>query len=235
MQPDQRLLRDAESSFGHVFADRALLIEALTHPSYTAENPDSAGNNQRLEFLGDAVIQLVISTELFRLFPEEREGVLSKRRSQLTRGECLAQLARERSLDRYILVSSGERSSDGHLRMAALEDALEAIAGAVYRDSDFAVATRVILGWYGDIAQRLAALPVGDNPKGRLQELFQPEFGNDALAYEVTSVEGPPHQRRFVAEVRLNGERIGSGSGTSKREAEEEAARAALQDRQGTG
>jgi ribonuclease III len=221
--------RDAfQLRLGHRFARASLLDEALTHPSFLQDEP-AAATNQRLEFLGDAVIQLVLTDALFHRYPDEREGRLSRRRSALTSGPFLASLARDLGLPVHLRVGAGEESTGGRERPAALEDALEAIAGAIYCDAGLEAARGVILGWYGDLDARLAALERGDNPKGRLQELIQPRHGNDALRYEVVVTEGEDHARSFEVVVRLHDQVLGRGRGTSKKLAEEAAAREALE------
>ncbi len=217
-----------QQRLGYTFRDAALLERALTHPSLLPERPDAAESNQRLEFLGDAVLQLFLTEELYSGYPEEREGLLSKRRASLANRSFLALLAREIGLDQCLLLGAGEEASGGREKDSALGDAFEALLGAVHTDSDYATARRVIQTIYGPLEYRLAGHLESDNPKGRLQEHIQPKLGNNALTYEVLSTEGPPHERNYLVEVRLNGQAIGSGRGTSKKAAEEAAAREAL-------
>lgn len=217
-----------QERLGHAFANPRLLEEALTHPSLRQDRPEPPESNQRLEFLGDAVLQLILSEALFELFPGEREGGLSRRRAALGRGAFLARLAREIGLDGCIRLGAGEEASGGRGRDSALEDAFEALVGAVFLDSDFATVRRIVRGIYGDLPNRLAEVEGAENPKGRLQELIQPVHGNQALRYEVVSAEGADHARAYLVRVLLNGEPIGQGRGPSKKLAEEEAARAGL-------
>jgi len=217
-----------ESRLDHVFRDRSLLERALTHPSIRADRPGQAECNQRLEFLGDAVLQLVLTLELFRLFPADREGVLSKRRAALANGAFLAGLAREIGLDAALRLGQGEETAGGRQRTSALEDAFEALVGAVFLDSHLDEARRVLLGIYGPLGSRIAAVEQFDNPKGRLQELIQPGYGNHALRYEVIQTRGEDHAREFEVAVYLLERHLGSGSGSSKKTAEEAAARVAL-------
>lgn len=216
-----------QQGIGYVFRDLRLLERALTHPSVQQEDP-GLENNQRLEFLGDAVLQLAISEKLHALFPEEREGQLTRRRATLTRGEFLAGLARRLGVHGVLRVSGPERSTGGHERPAALEDATEALVAAVYLDSDWDTARRVVLAWFGDLGASLERYETGMNPKGQLQELVQPDHGNSAIVYRVLKTEGPPHDRRFEVEVLLHERALGVGAGSSKKEAEEAAAREAL-------
>ncbi len=217
-----------QQRLGYQFRDPALLRSALTHPSFLQDQPGAGPGNQRLEFLGDSVLQLVLSEALFQLYPEEREGALSKRRATLTKGRFLSQLARDLGLDAALRLSQSEEQTGGRQRASILEDAFEALAGAVYLDSDFATVRRVVLAWYGSLPARLAALLGEDNPKGRLQELVQPVHGNRALRYEVTQAAGAPHEREYEVTVYLHDRLLGSGRGSSKKLAEEAAARAAL-------
>jgi ribonuclease-3 len=213
---------------GYTFRDPGLLLCALTHPSYLQDRPKAGPSNQRLEFLGDSVLQLVLSEALFELYPEEREGLLSKRRSILAKGRFLCILARELGLDGVLRLGLSEEQTGGRQRASNLEDALEAVVGAIYLDSDFATVRPVVLGWYGSVPDRLSALLGEDNPKGRLQELVQPVHGNGALRYEIAHTEGAPHEREYEVNVYLNDTLLGSGRGSSKKLAEEAAARAAL-------
>jgi ribonuclease-3 len=210
------------------FRDSALLERAVTHPSFLPEHPEVAESNQRLEFLGDAVLQILLAEELFRLFPHDREGLLSKRRALLVNGTFLAQLAREIGLDACLRLGASEEATAGRTRASSLGDAFEALAGGIYLDSDLATARRIVLSVYGDLSARLAATEEADNPKGRLQELVQPVHGNDALRYEVTRADGQDHVREYEVAVFLLGRPLGTGRGSSKKLAEEAAARVAL-------
>lgn len=217
-----------QARLGHEFKDAPLLELAVTHPSFLPEHPDAGASNQRLEFLGDAVLQLVLTEELFRLFPDDREGPLSRRRASLAKGLSLVILARELGLDASLRLGSSEESTGGRTRASTLEDAFEAIVGALYLDSDLATTRRVVLALYGPLPERLAATEGEDNPKGRLQEIVQPLHGNHALRYEVTGTEGEDHAREYLVAVFLNGRELGRGRGPSKKMAEEAAAREGL-------
>jgi ribonuclease-3 len=219
-----------QGRIGYVFRDPALLERALTHASWLQDNPASPGNNQRLEFLGDSVLQLVLTEALFALFPEGREGDLTKRRAILGKGEFLAGLAREIGLDATLRLGANEEATGGRGRDAALEDAFEALVGAVDLDGGLDGARAVVLRIYGDLAGRLALLEGRANPKGRLQEIVQPLHGNQAIRYEVISTDGADHSREYEVAVLLLDRRIGQGRGSSKKLAEEDAARAALKE-----
>ena len=220
-------LASLQPRLGYAFRDATLLERAVTHSSFLPEHP-GVESNQRLEFLGDAVLQLVLTDALFQLYPAEREGQLSKRRAALANGPFLAQLARELGLDACLRLGTSEESTGGRTRAAALEDAFEALIGAVYLDSDLPTARRVALGLYGDLPARLAASEAAGNPKGRLQELVQPLHGNNALRYEVIRTEGEDHARHYEVTVFLLDRPLGTGRGPSKKLAEEAAALAAL-------
>jgi ribonuclease-3 len=217
-----------EARLDHAFRDRSLLERALTHPSLLPERPGLTESNQRLEFLGDAVLQLVLTEALFGLYPAEREGILSKHRAALANGSFLARLAREIGLDLALQLGSSEEATGGRARPSALEDAFEAMVGAVYLDADLAEARRVVSRIYGSYEERLTAIGDSENPKGRLQELMQPLHGNHALRYEVVRTEGEDHARSYEVSVYLLERPIGNGRGTSKKSAEEAAARDAL-------
>jgi ribonuclease-3 len=221
-------LAQLQERIGHTFRDRSLLVTAVTHLSYLADHPTAGESNQRLEFLGDAVLQILIAEALFDLFPHEREGVLSKRRASLVNGAFLAQLAREIELDRCLLLGASEESTGGRARASSLGDAFEALVGAVYRDSDIDRVRRVVFELYGPLEQRLASVEDIENPKGRLQELVQPLHGNNAVRYEVTAASGEDHAREYEVAVYIVERLYGLGRGTSKKLAEESAARAAL-------
>ncbi|HEY4990332.1 MAG TPA: ribonuclease III, partial [Opitutaceae bacterium] len=217
-----------QARIGHRFRDPALLEQALTHASWLQDNPSSAGNNQRLEFLGDSVLQLILTEALFAQFPLAREGELTTRRSVLGKGAFLSRLAREVGLEHCLRLGANEESTGGRDRDAALEDAFEAMIGAVNIDGGLEEARRSVLKIYGDLAARLSALEGHANPKGRLQEIVQPTHGNDALRYDVLATQGADHERTYEVAVFLLDRRVGSGKGSSKTIAEEEAARAAL-------
>lgn len=221
-------LDQLQTRIGHTFRDAALLERAITHPSFLPEHPETAESNQRLEFLGDAVLQLVLTEALFQLFPADREGVLSKCRAALANGTFLAQLAREIGLDGCLRLGTSEESSGGRDRASSLEDSFEALVGAIYLDADLDTVRRVILALYGPLPERLASSSEVENPKGRLQELVQPIHGNNALRYEVVRTEGEDHAREYEVAVYLFERALGTGRGSSKKLAEEAAARVAL-------
>lgn len=218
-----------EDRLGYRFRNQSLLIEALTHGSYLQDVPDAGPNNQRLEFFGDSVLNYVITEAIFREFPDEREGVLSSRRSVMLRGSHLAALAQRLGLDAHVRMGKSDDALGGRQRASILEDVFEAVVGAVYLDSDIETVKRLVLQWYGPLAAQILDLETADNPKGRLQELVQPAHGNTALRYEVVSTSGPRHALAYEVTVHLHDQKLGTGHGSSKKIAEEAAARAALE------
>jgi len=216
-----------EARLEYKFEDRDLLLTALTHPSCSLQASQS--HNQRLEFLGDAVLGMVVAEALFEAFPEEREGVLTRQRSRLVNGEQLSTLAREIELGTYLLMSEAEEANSGRERPSILEDAFEALVGALYLDGGLPCVRRVVMQLLGSLPERLAVAKEAYNPKGRLQEHLQPTLGNEAIEYRLKEASGPDHRKHFTVEVYIDGTCHGTGSGESKKLAEEEAAKEALQ------
>lgn len=225
---DPATLSGLQDRLGHHFRRQELLLEALTHASYLQDHPEAGAHNQRLEFLGDSVLQLVLTDALYHDLPLEREGGLSRRRAWLTRGEFLSKLSADLGVQVALRLSASEEGAGGRARASILEDALEAVIGAIYLDSDLPTTRTAVLAWYGPLAARLAALDDAENPKGRLQELAQPEHGNGAIRYETVGSTGPRHARQFEVAVFLHDRLLGHGHGSSKKSAEEAAARVAL-------
>jgi ribonuclease III len=220
-------LDSLEEGLGYHFRNRDLLERALTHPSY-CQAGGKGDHNQRLEFLGDAVLGLVLAEELYARLPSKREGVLTRNRSALAKGAHLSALARDLGLAPHLRLSEAEARNAGRQRDSILEDALEATIGAIYLDAGFDTARAVVGRWLGDLQERLGELLGAHNPKGRLQELIQPQHGNGAIVYHVIEESGPDHAKEFEVEVRILGVAHGTGRGSSKKEAEEFAAQAAL-------
>ena len=210
------------------FRNRALLECAMTHSSFAVE-PPTTENNQRLEFLGDAVLQILMAETLFQLFPADREGLLSKRRSLLVNQNFLSRLAQAIGIDGALRLGKSEEKTGGRERTSVLGDAFEAMVGAVYLDSDLAQTRAVVMPLFGDLTAHIALTEHADNPKGRLQELVQPEHGNHALRYELTGTTGEDHARIFDVAVYLHDRLLGRGRGTPRRVAEEAAARIAVE------
>lgn len=220
-------LASLQARLGHEFRQPFLLQNAVTHSSYSTDNPGTE-NNQRLEFLGDAILQILIAEALYSAYPEAREGLLTKRRALLVNRDFLAGLAQEIGADTCMRFGKSEAQNGGREKPSALSDAFEAIVAALYLDSDFPTVRRIVLATYGDIAVRLSTIEDGANPKGKLQELIHPVHGNAALRYETTNTGGPAHACAYTSTVFLLDRKLGAGEGTSKKQAEEAAARVAL-------
>lgn len=220
-------LAELQNRLGHSFRDESLLRLALTHPSVAHEAGTALRHNQRLEFLGDSVLELVLSTELFAKFPEADEGQLTKCRAKLANATSLAAHGRSLSLGAHLLLSRGEENTGGRERSSTLADAFEAVLGAVYLDGGLDAARAFILREFATDLSGLE-LPTGiENPKGELQELLQAK-SPAAPVYELISTEGPDHSRNFICAVLHDGVELARGSGKSKKAAESDAALAAL-------
>lgn len=206
----------------HEFSDPALLAEALTHRSH------SSRNNERLEFLGDAVLNVVIASELYHVRPDDNEGSLSRLRSRVVRGETLARVARRIGLGDHLQMGEGELKSGGYLRDSVLADALEAVLGAVYLDAGFEAASRVIRAAFGDVVQSLPDAEALKDAKTRLQEWLQAR-SRPLPVYTLVREEGAEHAKHFHVACRLEDTGFeAQASGTSRRKAEQEAAAAVL-------
>jgi len=216
-----------EELLGYRFRDEKLLQLALTHPSFSHEAPGAVAHNQRLEFLGDAVLGLILTRELFEKFPHLGEGPLTKARAQMVNRRTLAEQARRFNLGASLMMSRGEELSGGRNRSSALADAFEAVVGAIFLDGGYDVAAEFILRSFRDAFGQLTEVPNLDNPKGELQELLQ-AASTEAPQYEVTASSGPDHDRLFQCAVYHRGVELGRGQGKSKKEAEGQAALAAL-------
>ena len=216
-----------QEQLGYTFRDESLLRLALTHPSVAHESPGSTQHNQRLEFLGDAVLGLVLTRELYDRFPALGEGPLTKARAQLVNRRTLAAEARRLGLGDSLIVSRGEEASGGRQRQSALADAYEALLGAIFVDGGYDAAREFILRSLGGMFGALTEIPNLDNPKGELQEFLQ-ATSPDAPQYEMTYASGPDHDREFECAVFHGGIELGRGRGKSKKEAESQAALRAL-------
>jgi len=217
-----------EERIEYKFRNSLLLAEALTHPSLGHEAQCYHFDYQRLEFLGDAVLQLIITEYLFSHFQAEAEGQLTKLRSRLVSRDALRTHAAALDLGRYILMGRGEETSGGRERTSTLADAFEALIGALYLDGGLEVAKNFILTQTRADLAKLAEEPVDFNPKGDLQELLQ-SISPRSPVYELVSQSGPEHEKTFVSEVVWEGIVLGQGTGRSKKQAETAAALEALQ------
>ena len=213
---------------GHAFARPERLAAALTHRSYSAEagQPELA-ESQRLEFLGDAVLGAIAAEWLVERRPDWREGPLTKVRSRLTNAGALARVARRLDLGRFLLLGRGEAREGGRDRDSLLADALEAVLGALWIDGGAAAVRKVFAAWFADEIEVALAAGSDNNPKGDLQERLQRE-GREPPRYEVVEESGPSHELLFRVEVFRGTESLGKGEGSTKRQAEMNAARQAL-------
>jgi ribonuclease-3 len=229
---DMETLREGlEERIGYRFRDTERLLEAVTHKSFSNEQPlePHPPFNERLEFLGDAVLELVVSDYLFRNYPLLPEGRLTRIRAELVNEHSLAALARRLDLGRWLLLGKGEELSGGRDKESLLADFAEALIGAVFADGGMEKATELVLGMLGEAIPETAARQEGVDFKTRLQEYVQAQ-GGDAPEYLLTGVEGPDHRKVFTCEVHCAGVVRGMGQGRTKKKAEQEAARQALRD-----
>lgn len=216
-------LAGLERRLGYAFKDRKILREALTHPGVVGASKKKVRSNQRLEFLGDAVLQSVISDAIFRKFDSLGEGRLTKIRTVLTRGSFLAELSWSLHIPSYLALPPG--AEEIRFRASAAEDALEAVVGAVYVDAGFESARSVVLGWYGKKLDEVPGLADRQNPKGTLQELAAKR--GESVEYVLLSQSGPDHRKVFEMEVRVASKPYARASAGSKKAAEIKAAASA--------
>ena len=223
-------LEEIVKNSGHEFKDKRLLRLALTHASYASEDQSGTSEwNERLEFLGDAVLQLVISERLYKEMPNVQEGELTRARSLLVDEPANARNATEIGLTKALLLGKGENLSGGRARQSIQGDLFEAFLGAVYLDGGLQEAKSVVDRIYPDIATVLEKAEADDNPKGVLQHFSQTEF-HGAPKYETLSSEGPCHAPHFVCQVTLPDGFACQGDGSTKKAAEQAAARKALKE-----
>jgi ribonuclease III len=217
---------------GRQFANPELLARAMAHRSWCAETL-GVESNERLEFLGDAVLGLVVTDHVFLAYPDLPEGQLAQVRAAVVNAGALAEVADQLGLGEHLLLGKGEDASGGREKPSILADALEAVIGAVYLDAGWDGAARVVLGLLGVRIAAAAAGPGGQDYKTRLQELSARSF-EDVPSYLVVD-EGPDHAKRFFATVVIGGRPRGRGEGRSKKQAEQAAARCAWEDLRATG
>ncbi|MGD7653425.1 MAG: ribonuclease III [Verrucomicrobiales bacterium] len=223
-------MQPLESRINYKFRNSFLLAEALTHPSLAYESQKPHFDNQRLEFLGDAVLQLVVTEKLFKMFPDFTEGRLTKLRSRVVSRRALARFAMVIHLGDYVLLGKGEEATGGRRRLSTLADAFEALIGAVYLDSGPDEARRLVLDLFESEIGNMVSSPEERNPKGELQELLQ-AIQPQAPIYRIVGESGPDHRRVFQAEVSWRKLILATGKGKSKKEAEARAAAEALRNR----
>jgi ribonuclease-3 len=219
----ERLQRDIPYRFAQV----KLLREAMRHSSYTNEGQSGAPHNERLEFLGDAVLELCVSDELFRRFPEAREGELTAMRSRLVNQEALAGIARKIGIEECIALGRGEELQGGRNRDSLLSDAFEALLGAVYLDGGFAAAQEVARGLLADRRLSCGGRGKDKDGKSRLQEMTQ-RFFKERPVYHLVGSSGPEHDKLFTVRLELPDKTVFSAAGSSVKRAEQAAALTAL-------
>jgi ribonuclease-3 len=221
-------IQKLERILNYSFKRPELLLEALTHPSISHEHRDRPNHhNQRLEFLGDAVLQVVLTERLYKLYPNLPEGKLTQLRARMANRHTLWRRARAIELGRFMLLGKGEEASGGRERLSNLADGYEALLGAIYLDSGIRAVRKFILTQFAEEFANLEETPHAANPKGLLQELLQAASQSNPV-YRVVREEGPDHIKRFESIVEWQGREIGRGHGSSKKEAEIAAALAAL-------
>lgn len=232
---EHRELSEFEADLGYEFEDTGLLRRALTHRSFANEHPEISDDNQRLEFLGDAVLGVIVAEALFRHHREAPEGTLSRRLSELVCEEALVERAGELQLGDYLLLGRGEEMTGGRDKEALLADAYEAVLGAVYLDAGHDRVRELILAHFGDSVERLT--DGEDRAESRsprdYKSLLQRQVQSRRPirpSYEIVETSGPPHDREFVAEALVESTVVGRGEGASKQDAEQAAAARAVAD-----
>ncbi len=212
-----------QRALGHQFGDQQLLSIALTHCSAVGQN------NERLEFLGDSILNHIIAEALYQRFPSATEGEMSRMRASLVKGDTLAEVARELQLGEDLRLGIGERKSGGSRRSSILADTLEAVVGAILLDSDVAQCRRCVLAWFSPRLQQLSFGAADKDPKTRLQEYLQGR-NNPLPRYDLLKVEGDDHEQQFHVACRLSKPHlVVEGTGASRRKAEQNAATSALE------
>jgi len=220
-------MTELEQKIGYRFRDQSLLQMALTHSSYANETRQGeCQHNERLEFLGDSVLGFTVAKYLYKHYPDMPEGKMTKQRAELVCEQSLVRIADKLGIGEHLCLGRGEELGGGRQRPSILADAVEAIFAAVLLDSDIDQAEEIVLGLLGESLNLDQSASVQDN-KTALQELVQQKSGQ-TLSYHLLSATGPDHQKLFEAEVRLNDEPVGVGTGRSKKEAEQVAAAVAL-------
>lgn len=221
-------LNALEKNIGYEFKDADLLKEALTHRSYLNENPKwKLSHNERQEFLGDAVLELAVTDELFKRFPDYEEGTMTTYRAALVNYVMLAEIAKEFGLEKFVLLSKGESKDVGKARDVILANAIEALIGAIYLDGGYKVAAKFVNAFVMEHLAGVIKSGVYKDPKSALQEKIQ-ETERVTPNYKVLSETGPDHAKVFEVGVYIGSKLIAKGKGSSKHEAEADAARAAL-------
>lgn len=208
------------------FNNKTLLAEALTHSSFINQNK-SMRHNERLEFLGDSILQLTISEYLYKNYEDKFEGELTRTRALIVCENSLYEIAQKLCLGQYIYMSKGEELTGGRERISILADCVEAIIAAIYLDCGLESAKKFIMSYFKDIISKAISNKIVLDYKTKLQETLQ-QKGEISISYNLLKFEGPPHRRKFYTEVLVEEKPLGIGSGYSKKEAEQNAAKEAL-------
>ncbi len=212
---------DLEEKIGYTFHDENLLIQAMSHSSYANEHHRPHHDNERLEFLGDAVLEIASSDYLYRHYPELQEGKLTKLRASLVCEPTLALCAKQIELSRFLLLGKGEEHTGGRSRNSIVSDAMEALIGAIYLDGGIEPAQAFVERF---IMTDIESKELFYDSKTVLQEIVQRDHGQDSIRYEVVGEEGPDHAKTFRVEVLIDGKAAGTGTGSTKKAAEQAAA-----------
>ncbi|HIB54837.1 MAG TPA: ribonuclease III [Nitrospirales bacterium] len=218
---------ELQAKIGYSFDRIDLLVEVLTHSSSLNEKRGSRSHNERLEFLGDAVLDLMISEYLMSRFREADEGSLSQMKARLVSKDILSKLSKHLALGTYLILGRGEELNDGRQKPSLLADTLEALIAAVYLDGGLSPARRLVLNIYREEFSPLSSNGHEVDDKSQLQELCQRRYGLLPI-YQLRHTSGPDHHRTFEVEVHLKDERYGTGAGRTKKKAEQQAAKQAL-------
>jgi ribonuclease III len=224
----KRELTDFQQISSLKFKDENLLNLAFCHRSYTNEYPHPIDNNEKLEFLGDSVLGLIVADYLYHIYPDSAEGELAKVKSYVVSETCLVKVAKKLKIDNYILIGKGEEYSGGRNKPALLADCTEAIIGAYYLDSGFKAVTDFVLAQLREEIEKVNENEYYRDYKTLLQELIQKKY-KCCPRYNVVSVEGPDHNRIYHMDVKINDKVFGPGDGSNKKKAEQEAARIAYE------
>ena len=219
-------MQELQEKICYFFNDKDLLKTALTHSSYSNEIKSFCQNNERLEFLGDSVISLIIAEHLFKIFPHDSEGDLTRIRASFVCDNSLAKFAKRINLGKFLIMGKGEINSGGQNRLSNLEDAFEALVGAIYLDGGIEAARKFVLRFMPD-KENMKKIDHLTDYKTRLQESIQ-QNPEEKVEYVLVNESGPDHDKIFEVELHLNSNIIGSGIGKSKKRAEQNAAKQAL-------
>lgn len=221
-------IEQLQRDLGYVFGNPALPLQALTHKSFSNEQRDTEElHNERLEFLGDAVLELAVSDRIYRIYPDIPEGGLTRIRAEVVCEKGLAKIARHLGLGLGLRLGRGEEKCGGRMKASLLSDALEALLGAVFLEGGFVAACDVVQRVFSQDLENSANIRYGTDYKTALQENLQARFGR-LPEYQLTKVDGPDHGRVFTIQVNFDGRELGCGEGSSKKQAEQNAASEAL-------